>query len=60
MKYSHNEYPGCRARSSGRVELLYTLRCLASIRMEAWAGVIHHRLDNLGEVKTVRLNGAKL
>ena len=35
----------------GRVELLYTLRCLAAIRREGWGGVIHHRLDNLGVVK---------
>ena len=46
MKYSHREYPGSRALSSGRVELLYTLRCLVSIRMEGWKGMVHHRLDN--------------
>ena len=51
MSYAHREYPGGRALSSGRVELLYTLRCLASIRMEGWAGMIHHRLDNIGVVK---------
>ena len=51
MRYSHKEFPGRRALSSGRVELLYTLRCLASIRLEGWEGVIHHRLDNQGEVK---------
>ena len=51
MKYSHKEYPGRRALSSGRVDLMYTLRCLASIRLEGWAGVIHHRLGNLGVVK---------
>ena len=52
MKYSHKEYPGCRDLSSGRVELLYTMRCLVSIQMAGWAGVIHHRLDNLGVVKS--------
>ncbi len=51
MRYSHKEFPGRRALSSGRVELMYTLRCLASIRLEGWEGVIHHRLDNQGVVK---------
>ena len=52
MKYPHKEYPGCRALPSRWAELLYTLRCLVFIRMEKWAGVIHHRLDNLGTVKS--------
>ena len=51
MRYSHKEFPGRRDLSSGRVELLYTLRCLASTRLEGWEGVIHHRLDNQGVVK---------
>ena len=38
MRYSHKEYPGRRALSSGRVELMNTIRCLTSIRLEGgWA-----------------------
>ena len=37
--------------SSGRVELLYTLRCLRPIRLAGWTGKVHHRLDNEGVVK---------
>ena len=54
LRYSHKEFPGRRALSSGRVEPQYTLRCLASIRLEGWAGVIHRPLDNQGVVKKKR------
>ena len=54
LLYSYKELPGRRALSSGRVELLYTLRCLAAIRFEGWAGMINHRLDNQGVVKKYR------
>ena len=46
LSYSHQEYPWTHALSSGRVELLYTLRCLHAIRANGWTGEIHHRLDN--------------
>ena len=32
LPYSHKEYPGIHALFSGRVELLYTLRCMHTIR----------------------------
>ena len=51
LAYSHREYPGTHTLSSGRVELLYTLRCLSSIRLAGWTGKVHHRLDNEGVVK---------
>ena len=51
MKYPHKECLGRRALSSRGVELIHTLRCLASIRIEGWTGVIHRRLGNLGVVK---------
>ena len=51
LSYSHREYSGTHALSSGRVELLYTLRCLHTTRANGWAGEMHHRLDNEGVVK---------
>ena len=51
LSYSHKVYPGTHALSSGRVELLYTLRCLYTIRAVGWTGEVHHRLDNEGIVK---------
>ena len=44
VRYPHKEFPGQRALSSGRVELLYVLRCMASIRLGGWTGLIHHRV----------------
>ena len=35
-RYTHKELPGRRALSSGWIELLYTLRCMAAIRLEGW------------------------
>ena len=43
IAYSHRDYPGTHAISSGRVELLYTFRCLNTIRLNGWEGEIHHR-----------------
>ena len=54
LAYSHGEYPGTHTISSGRVELLYTLRRLSSIRLAGWVGKVHHRLDNEGVVKKVQ------
>ena len=34
LRYSHKEFPGRRALSSWWVELLYTRRCMAFIRLE--------------------------
>ena len=51
LAHSHREYPGTQAISSGRVELLYTLRCPNTIRSDGWEGEIHHMLDNEGVVK---------
>ena len=51
LAYSHREYTGTHTLPSGRVELLYTLWCLRSIRLAGWTGKIHHRLDNEGVVK---------
>ena len=48
---SYQEYPGAHALSSGRVELMYTLRCLNTIRSHGSEGEIHHMLDNEGVVK---------
>ena len=48
LAYLHKEYPETHALSSGRVELLYTLRCLNTIRLARWEGRSHHRLDNEG------------
>ena len=54
LTYSHKEYPGAYALSSDRVELLYTLRCLSTIRLSGWTGKVHHRLDNEGVLKKCR------
>ena len=51
LAYSHREYQGTHTIYSGRVELLYTLRCLSAIRLAGWEGKIYHRLDNEGGVK---------
>ena len=51
LSYPHREYPGTHALPSGRVELLYTLRCLYTTRANGWAGGVHYRLDNEGAVK---------
>ena len=51
LMYSHKEFPGRLALSSGRVELVYTLRCLVATRLEDWTGLTHHHLDNQGVVK---------
>ena len=45
LSYSHREYPGAHALPSGRVELMYTLRCLHSIRANWWTGEVHRRLS---------------
>ena len=50
LAYSHREYPGTHTLSSGRVELLYTLRCMRSTRLTEWTGKIHHRLVNEGRL----------
>ena len=50
LRYSSREFPGWRAFSSGRFDLLYTLRCMVDIRLEGWTEMIHHRLDNQGVV----------
>ena len=50
MRYSHKEYPRRRALSSGRVDRIYTMRCLTSNRLEGWTGAIHHRVGNQGKV----------
>ena len=36
------------------MELLYTLRCLNTIRANRWTGEVHHRLDNEGVVNKCR------
>ena len=51
LAYSHKEYPGTYTLSSGRVEILYTMRCLSTIRLARWIGKIHHILANEGVVK---------
>ena len=54
LEYLHKEYPGTHALSSGRVEPLYTLRCINTIRLAGGEGRIHHRLGNEGVVKKYR------
>ena len=51
LSYSHKKYQGTRALSSGRVELMYTIRCLHTTRANGWTGGVHRRLDNEGVVK---------
>ena len=48
--YSRREYPGTLAMSSGRMELMYTLRCLYTTRTHGWSGTIQRRLGNEGVV----------
>ena len=40
LSYSHREYPEAHALPSDRVEPLYTLRCMHTIRADGWAGRI--------------------
>ena len=54
LAYSHQEYPGTHTLSSGRVEFLYTLRCLNTTGLAGWEERAHHRLDNKRVVKKCR------
>ena len=53
MRYPRKEYLGHRALSSGRVELMYTLRCLSSIRLEGWTGVIHLKKNAIAKIPSL-------